>query len=252
MTRYLRIAAAVCFALLAISLICVWIRSYSLHDQLTYEWDRSIWFGGSTRGEVTIGREAVQMRRGIGDRFQLLTLEYDRINFARRMPTTFGFGYLAGKPGGASLTLPHWFLAVCSFVLAALWARSHRYVDIHILAIGDAHCVIFNSYAGRILLGVGPTAPYDQSRIGPSGWWRESRPVEARWKRWPDRSFSFGFDDEGRYFEVRAPHWLYAGAFATIAALFAFKRLWRFSVRSILIATTLLAIALGIGVWFVQ
>jgi hypothetical protein len=141
------------------------------------------------------------------------------------------------------------FFALLTLALVVLWVQSHYYVDIQMLTIDDDHCVIVNSYAGRILLGVGQTAPYDQSRLGSGGWCRESRPVEASWKRWPDRAFGFGFDDEGRYFEVRAPHWLYAGAFASIAALFAFKRLWRFNIRSILIATMLLAVALGLGVY---
>jgi hypothetical protein len=49
---------------------------------------------------------------------------------------------------------------------------------------------------------------------------------------------------------VVVPYWFLAACSFALAALFAFKRSWRFSVRSILIATTLLAIALGLGVYF--
>jgi len=35
-----------------------------------------------------------------------------------------------------------------------------------------------------------------------------------------------------------------------LAALFAFKRTWRFTIRTLLIATTLVAAVLGIGVYF--
>jgi len=45
MTRYLLTAGAVYLALLAVALIGLWIRGYSLHDQLTYGGHRSIWFG---------------------------------------------------------------------------------------------------------------------------------------------------------------------------------------------------------------
>jgi hypothetical protein len=45
MTRYLRIAGAIYFLLLAVALIGVWIRGYSLQDHWSYGGHRSIWFG---------------------------------------------------------------------------------------------------------------------------------------------------------------------------------------------------------------
>jgi hypothetical protein len=45
MTRYLRIAPAVYFAMLAAALVGVWVRGYSLYDQWNYGGSRSIWFG---------------------------------------------------------------------------------------------------------------------------------------------------------------------------------------------------------------
>jgi hypothetical protein len=147
MTRYLRIAGAVAFALLACAMIGLWIRSYSLHDQLTYEGDRSIWFGASTRGGVTIGRQLVQMPPDDGDRFHLLTLDYDQLNFTGRMLTTFGFGYMT-LMSGASVTLPHWFLAASSFALAALFAvkKFSRFTT---------RDVLFATTVAALLLGLG-------------------------------------------------------------------------------------------------
>jgi hypothetical protein len=45
MTRYLLTAGAIYLALLAVALIGVWIRGYSLQDHWTYGGHRSIWFG---------------------------------------------------------------------------------------------------------------------------------------------------------------------------------------------------------------
>jgi hypothetical protein len=50
-------------------------------------------------------------------------------------------------------------------------------------------------------------------------------------------------------FGMSFPHWFLAATSIALAAVLAFKRSWRFSIRSILIATTLLAVALGLGVY---
>jgi hypothetical protein len=123
MTRYLRIAGAVAFALLACALIGLWIRSHFYLDQLTYLHDRSIWFGASSQNQVTMGRELLLMPDD-GDRLRLLTISQERLNTAGNRPSTFfGFGYRTQAPSGsASLTLPHWFLAGCAAAVAALLA----------------------------------------------------------------------------------------------------------------------------------
>jgi hypothetical protein len=45
------------------------------------------------------------------------------------------------------------------------------------------------------------------------------------------------------------PHWFLAASSLGLAALFAFKRTWRYSLRTIIVATTLLAGLLGLAVW---
>jgi hypothetical protein len=62
------------------------------------------------------------------------------------------------------------------------------------------------------------------------------------------RGFSLTRADNG--YGVSFPHWFLAACSLGFAALFAFKKTWRFRLRSILIATTLLVIALGLGVYF--
>jgi hypothetical protein len=50
---------------------------------------------------------------------------------------------------------------------------------------------------------------------------------------------------------IAFPHWFVAASSLGLAALFAFKRTWRYSVRTILVATTLLAALLGLVVYAV-
>jgi hypothetical protein len=51
---------------------------------------------------------------------------------------------------------------------------------------------------------------------------------------------------------VAVPHWFLAASSLGLAALFTFKRTWRYSLRTILIATTLLAAILGLAVYAIQ
>jgi hypothetical protein len=46
-------------------------------------------------------------------------------------------------------------------------------------------------------------------------------------------------------------HWFLAASSLSLAALFAFKRTWHYSLRTILVATTLLAAILGLAVYVV-
>jgi hypothetical protein len=50
---------------------------------------------------------------------------------------------------------------------------------------------------------------------------------------------------------VNLPYWLLAASSLGLAALFAFKRTWRFSLRTILVATTLLAGLLSLAVYVI-
>jgi hypothetical protein len=49
--------------------------------------------------------------------------------------------------------------------------------------------------------------------------------------------------------ELFLPHWFLMLVSAWLATVFAFKRTWRFTIRTLLIATTLIAAALGLGVY---
>ena len=60
-----------------------------------------------------------------------------------------------------------------------------------------------------------------------------------------------GFDlrNDASRLSVAVPHWFLAASSLGLAALFAFKRTWRYSLQTILVAMTLLAGVLGFAVW---
>jgi len=63
----------------------------------------------------------------------------------------------------------------------------------------------------------------------------------------PERAFYYQAD--GGFYEAGVPHWFVSLFFATLAAAPWFR--WRFSLRTLLIGTTLIAAVLGLIVWAV-
>jgi hypothetical protein len=59
----------------------------------------------------------------------------------------------------------------------------------------------------------------------------------------------FRYYDDGLVRALIAPHWLPALLSATLAVIPWISRSWRFSLRTLLIATTLVAVVLGLVVW---
>ena len=130
---------------------------------------------------------------------------------------------------------------VCTFacvLLIALWVRSHRWVD-EVRELNSLHWQQLTSCQGWIHLRRGGSLfdPYDRwsvysnriSDVGPV-----SLPRSFKWKIMPAP-------------QVSLPHWLLALLCATSAA-FPWIR-WRFSLRTLLIAMTLVAVGLGLAVY---
>jgi hypothetical protein len=140
--------------------------------------------------------------------------------------------------------------AACSLVcalLVVLWARSYWAVD-------EVHCplkspamLIVHSFEGRLSLYAGERIPY-RSGWFPSGWGRDSTSIrDVAPTRTPQTSWAFHSDIYGQY--VTFPHWLPTFALGAIALLCSACLPERFSLRTLLIATTLVAMALGLAVW---
>jgi hypothetical protein len=80
----------------------------------------------------------------------------------------------------------------------------------------------------------------------------ESFPFDPRQTDWRDETFAgFGHSRLGTFRGLYFPLWFLAATSLGLAALFAFKRAWRYSLRAILVATTLLAAILGLAVYAV-
>jgi hypothetical protein len=131
---------------------------------------------------------------------------------------------------------------ICCLMLMVLWVRSHRqeavieYVDSH---SRGWHLV---SWRGATFLS---TADYD---VANPGVWR-------RYVAWEPGILGFGKFKTGRSASVRIPYWFPVLMFAALAMFCAAPWLrWpkRFSLRTLLIATTLVAALLGAIVYAVR
>ena len=131
-------------------------------------------------------------------------------------------------------------------LLIALWMRSYWVADVlHVPVVREA---IVNSGAGSI----------QASTVSPlfnSGW-----PPGWGWKSVPVEDFVLLFRNSPRWecnvdttgtVAVRFPHWLPIVIFATVSAIpWVNKLKWRFSLRTLLIATTIVGLMLGGIVYF--
>ena len=119
MARYLRIAAAVFLALLAVGLIGLWVRSYSSLDTVSGPIGdkRGLTFFSSLGVISVIALESD--KRSSPSSWSSATTQVDssRFRWSRLQEGWFG---LSGKVANGHVTvgLPHWFLATCSFGIA--------------------------------------------------------------------------------------------------------------------------------------
>jgi hypothetical protein len=135
-------------------------------------------------------------------------------------------------------------LAVAFF---AFWVRSHYYRDLVLGMLTETHyvwllsewnvvtCVIdeFDHEALEWELNTNPIA---------------FEPINARWRQSVLRGLGFKYAMEAGRFELAIPHWFPALILGALAAMFAFKRPWRFTTRRLLVITALFALAIWFGV----
>jgi hypothetical protein len=134
---------------------------------------------------------------------------------------------------------------VACMLLVALWVRSYRYSDsIPIKQISSGKRLDVNSSRGRISVQLTTTRQ----------WWNnvKSRAVFVPEKGYEIEGESGYFDGDGRALQsgiVKAidqgmSHWFVVLLLSTFAAVIWLP--WRFSLRTLLIATTLVAVGLGL------
>lgn len=132
---------------------------------------------------------------------------------------------------------------VCALVLA-LWVRSYWRFDWVSIPITSAVFLSVNSGNGRIYASTPFASAMRANPAKPAAfvsewrWWSRE-PSDAYFQR--VTVFGGGWDNNS--FRVRFPHWFLTLLLATVAALPWFR--WHFSLRALLIATTVLAVLLG-------
>jgi hypothetical protein len=138
---------------------------------------------------------------------------------------------------------------IACVLLVVLWVRSYWHMDVFVFGGAPPHGITISSLNG------GVTLLYSLFRDGDVielRLWAWSQPVsivqtlpgfDEACARFHVRQFLGGF-------EVVLPHWFVVGIVATFTSVPWLR--WRFSLRTLLIATTLIAVVLGIIVWKVR
>jgi hypothetical protein len=157
------------------------------------------------------------------------------------------------------------FSAACGIaclMLIVLWARSYWWFDQFIQRISTTDYVAYTSFQGQFSFGASNDpmlqrvfkqrwtrrgfrmSEWDAALQGPVAFFPASpRPHDGKIIHWP-RYSSQPFRGPGAYTETIVPYWLPCLLVATFAAWPWFKWPKRFSLRTLLIAMTLVAVVL--------
>ena len=132
-------------------------------------------------------------------------------------------------------------------LLVALWVRSYWWVEAFAVPVTSKHYVGAASQPGCIGFAIHPMGNLSSTQIKrfqrfPTERWLE----DVRQERLPDISRVWGTFDFRQYSFI-APDWFFLVVLTALAALPWVR--WRFSLRTLLIATTLVAVVLGLVVW---
>jgi hypothetical protein len=133
-----------------------------------------------------------------------------------------------------------------ALLLCALWVRSYWFWD-RCYWPGSSTGVQLNSDAGHIVLVVGPHEP--SSNI--TAFFAESRPTyDESETYYKNDILGFYFQSAPGGFRLDVPHWFLVVLVISISAAGWWQRLnGRFSLRTLLITTTLVAVVLGLVVY---
>jgi hypothetical protein len=130
--------------------------------------------------------------------------------------------------------------AIACVLLIALWVRSYRWSDsVHVPLARET---IVNSAAG--VIGTGTFSQQFNTGWRPGWYWR-TVPIEdsVRFRNRPQWDY---YSDASRLL-LEFPHWLLVLIMGALTAAPCIRG--RFSLRTLLIATTLVAVVLGLVVW---
>ena len=138
---------------------------------------------------------------------------------------------------------------IACLLLIAMWVRSYWVADVIMAPLMPSRPFIFRSSQGVLVI------TWTHEKVQPvknAGWRYERMPVviieraraRAKERGKPVSDFNAENKWELRADLVRAPHWMFALSLGLIAATPWLR--WRFSLRTLLIVTTLVAVVLGV------
>jgi hypothetical protein len=140
-------------------------------------------------------------------------------------------------------------LAVFAVALIALWVRSHHYRDQVFGTVGGTHYFFLFSEWNVVTCAMEKIISADPL----PAWELAARPIPFEpmnwgWRRGVLAGLGFKYVSEPDRVSLAVPHWFLAAVSASFAATIYPKKSWRFSLRSMLIATTIFALAIAFGV----
>jgi hypothetical protein len=138
---------------------------------------------------------------------------------------------------------------IACMLLIALWMLSCDYMDAVYFPISRTRMFVVESHLGRVHFFDVPMAklPYGTHGRQPASWGVINKDVELSITTTLERALFYDPPQEKR--ATSAPHGVYVISSAVLAALPWMPWAKRFSLRTLLIATTLVAAVLGLIVW---
>lgn len=149
--------------------------------------------------------------------------------------------------------------ALLAVAFVALWVRSNWWMDYRIGEVRGPFGLFVHSQQGQLRIFIIEYKPLPVNNNWPVTFddlFRETfalpnspHRIPAQWRARREvlREFQWTHYPAGERFVV--PHWFPAASSLGLAALFAFKRTWHYSLRTIIVAMTLTAGLLGLAVY---
>ena len=131
--------------------------------------------------------------------------------------------------------------SIACVLLVVLWVRSYWQTFIALKATSDGHTLVVDSSDGDLSFSREPGLA--TRRLS----WTRAQDMTPAWQKLPTSCWGAGFSwRSSPYISVRLPYWIPTLIFVVASVLpWIVQMSFRFSLRTLLIATTLIALVLG-------
>lgn len=136
---------------------------------------------------------------------------------------------------------------VACVLFLALWVRSYWRQDYAHCPLRSQDMLSLHSYQGRLWINAGQRS-FATTGFFPTGWGIGSYAISQRQRNVQLPMWNYSSDRLSSH--ILLPHWLPTVILGALVAIFGIRLTYRFSLRALLIATTLIALVLGLVVSF--